>query len=102
MDDKATLLGYLRNRRADLLAKLDGLDEYDVRRPMTATGTSLLGLVKHVASVELGHFSEVFGRPSGLDLPWLADDAEPEADMWARGRDQGGDRRAAQVLRGPQ
>ena len=82
MDDKAILLKYLRARRGELLAKLDGLDEYDVRRPMTPTGTNLLGLVKHVASVELGYFGEVFGRPSGRDLPWLTDDAEADADLW--------------------
>ncbi|MDQ0849167.1 putative damage-inducible protein DinB [Arthrobacter sp. B3I9] len=83
MDEKAVLHQYLRVRRANLLAKLDGLDEYSARRPLTATGTNLLGLVKHVASVELGYFGEVFGRPSGLELPSLADDAEPDADMWA-------------------
>ncbi|HEY3548601.1 MAG TPA: DinB family protein [Propionicimonas sp.] len=81
-DEKETLLGYLRLRRADLLAKLDGLDEYDVRRPMTPTGTNLLGLVKHVASVQVGYLGEVFGRPSDLDLPWFADDAPPDADLW--------------------
>jgi hypothetical protein len=42
----------------------------------------VLGVVKHVASVELGYFAEVFGRPSGRDLPWFADDAEPDADLW--------------------
>jgi uncharacterized damage-inducible protein DinB len=84
MDEvKATLHDYLRRRRSDLLGKLDGLDDYDVRRPMTPTGTNLLGLVKHVASVELGYFGEVFGRPTGRELPWYADDAEPDADMWA-------------------
>ncbi|BCW49893.1 DinB family protein [Arthrobacter sp. StoSoilB13] len=82
MDDKATLHGYLRLRRADLLGKLDGLSEYDARRPMTPTGTNLLGLVKHVASVELGYFGETFGRPSGRELPWFAEDAEPDADLW--------------------
>lgn len=83
MDDKAILHTYLRTRRADLLGKLEGLSEYDVRRPLTPTGTNLLGLVKHVASVELGYFGETFGRPSDLELPWFADDAEPDADMWA-------------------
>ena len=83
MDDKATLHRYLRTRRSQLLAKLDGLGEYECRRPMTPTGTNLLGLVKHVASVELGYFGEVFGRPSGHDLPWFDDAAEPDADMWA-------------------
>ena len=63
--------------------KLDGLAEYDVRRPLVPTGTNLLGLVKHVASVEAGYLGEVFGRPFPRPLPWLEDDAEPNADMWA-------------------
>jgi uncharacterized damage-inducible protein DinB len=84
MDHKETLQKYLRLRRADLLGKLDGLDDYDVRRPMVATGTNLLGLVKHVASVELGYLTDVFGRPSGRVLPWMDSlAAEPDADMWA-------------------
>ena len=82
MDEKEILHRYLRLRRAELLAKLDGLGEYDVRRPLTPTGTNLLGLVKHVASVEIGYFGEVFGRPHGLPLPWLDDGAEPDADLW--------------------
>ena len=83
MDEKQTLLRYLRAQRASLLSKLDGLGEYDIRRPMTGTGTNLLGLVKHVASVEVGYLGEVFGRPADVDLPWFADDAEPNADLWA-------------------
>jgi hypothetical protein len=50
---------------------------------MVPTGTNLLGLVKHVASVEAGYFGETFGRPFDEPLPWLDDDAEPNADMWA-------------------
>jgi hypothetical protein len=46
------------------------------------TGTNLLGLVKHVASVELGYFGETFDRPSDESLPWLDGD-DPMADMWA-------------------
>jgi len=42
-----------------------------------------LGLVKHSASMELGYFGPVFGRPHDVPLPWLADDADPNADMWA-------------------
>lgn len=82
-EEKAVLHDYLRTGRADLLSKLDGLGEYDVRRPLTPTGTSLLGLVKHLATVELGYFGEVFGRPADRVLPWLAEDAEADADMWA-------------------
>lgn len=80
---KATLLLYLQRRRADLAGKLEGLGEYDLRRPLVPSGTNLLGLVKHVASVQLEYFGEVFGRPGERSFPWLGEDAEPEADMWA-------------------
>src|SRR5882757_6952984 len=80
---KDDLRHYLQQARDALLWKLDDLSEYDARRPLTRTGTNLLGLVKHVASVELGYFGETFGRPSGVPLPWFEPDAEPNADMWA-------------------
>jgi uncharacterized damage-inducible protein DinB len=82
-DPKAELHDYLQAAREALLWKLEGLSEYDIRRPMTSTGTNLLGLVKHVASVELGYFGETFGRPADEPLPWFAPGAEPNADMWA-------------------
>ncbi len=82
-DAKADLHRYLQDARDALLWKLKGLSEYDVRRPLTPTGTNLLGLVKHVASVELGYLGDTFGRPSGEPLPWVAEDAERNADMWA-------------------
>jgi uncharacterized damage-inducible protein DinB len=82
-DEKAVLQRYLTTARDALLWKLDGLSDYDIRRPMTPTATNLLGLVKHVASVADGYFGEVFGRPSGEPAPWFEDDAEPNADMWA-------------------
>jgi uncharacterized damage-inducible protein DinB len=82
-DMKADLHRYLRAAREALARKLDGLSEYDVRRPLTPTGTNLLGLVKHVASVEAGYLGDTFGRPFPEPLPWFADDAEPNADMWA-------------------
>jgi len=80
---KADLHRHLQTGREALLWKLDGLSAYDIRRPLTPTGTNLLGVVKHVASVELGYFGETFGRPSSEPLPWFAQDAEPNADMWA-------------------
>jgi hypothetical protein len=83
MDQKQILHRYLDKQRTALLAKLDGLGERDIRWPMTQTGTNLLGLVKHVANVELGYFGEVFDRPSKIPLLWLDDDAEINADMWA-------------------
>jgi uncharacterized damage-inducible protein DinB len=80
---KADLHHYLRAAREALLSKLDGLAEYDVRRPMTRTATNLLGLVKHVASVEAGYLGHTFGRPFGEPLPWMDEAAEDNADMWA-------------------
>jgi hypothetical protein len=56
LDAKADLHRYLQSGREVLLWKLDGLGEYDIRRPLTPTGTNLLGIVKHVASVELEYF----------------------------------------------
>lgn len=82
-DAKQDVKRYLQTARDALLWKLDGLAEYDIRRPLTPTGTNLLGLVKHVASVEAGYFGGCFGFPFDEPLPWFEDDAEPNADMWA-------------------
>jgi hypothetical protein len=74
----------LRDVRATMVWKLEGLSEYDVRRPLTATGTNLLGLVKHLSNTEARYFGVVFGRPFPERLPWWGDDDfEPFADMWA-------------------
>ncbi len=53
-DPKADLHRYLRDARSAVVWKLEGLSEYDVRRPLVPTGTNLLGLVKHLATVEWG------------------------------------------------
>lgn len=82
---KADLQRYLRLGREALLWKLDGLSEYEIRRPMTPTGTNLLGLVKHMAGVEIGYFGDTFKR-SFAPLPeWLVDveNAVENVDMWA-------------------
>ena len=80
-DYKAELRLYLQRGRDALLWKLDGLSEYDIRRPLVPTGTNLLGLVKHVAFGEMGYLGEVFGRP-GLDQP-VWDESDPQSDMYA-------------------
>ncbi|WP_042408395.1 DinB family protein [Streptacidiphilus carbonis] len=80
---KADLVRYLQSARDAVLWKLEGLSEYDARRPLTPTGTNLLGLVKHLAATELGYFGDTFGRPSEEPQPWFEDDAEPNADLWA-------------------
>lgn len=82
-DAKATLRSYLAEGREAVLWKVEGLSEYDLRRPMTPTGTNVLGVVKHLATMELGYFGDVFGRPSGIPVPWMEPDAEFNADLWA-------------------
>ena len=98
-DTKKQLHNYLRGARETLVWKLDGLSEYDMRRPLTPTGTNLLGLVKHSTATHLGYFGEVFGR-NGDTSPrrWrtrrrrrsapslaavLTGDDEPNAGFWA-------------------
>ncbi|MGW6278855.1 DinB family protein [Kribbella sp. NPDC055071] len=77
---KAYLHGDLRDIRQVMLWKLEGLAEYDVRRPLTSSGTNLLGLVKHLTLTESRYFGEIFGRPFPEDLPrW--------DDLEARGSD---------------
>jgi len=83
-DLKDELHTRLQRARAAVLSKLDGLSEYDLRRPMTPTGTSLLGLVKHLASVEYTYFGDSFDRPPPESLAWVDDGTIwQDADMWA-------------------
>jgi hypothetical protein len=67
---------YLQEARENVLSGLDGLGDYDIRRPLTPSGTNLLGLVKHLASGEFGYLGDCLGRPSAIRLPWME-------DMWA-------------------
>ncbi|URM92440.1 DinB family protein [Streptomyces sp. MRC013] len=84
-DLKAELHRALQAGRAGLLSKLEGLAEYDMRRPMTPTATNLLGLVKHLAGLEYGYLGESFDRPAPEPLVWVEDGSIWEgADMWAR------------------
>lgn len=83
LGEKDLYLRYLGQLHEAIEWKLDGLGEYDLRRPLTPTGTNLLGLAKHVASVELGYAGEPFGRPHGVSLPWFEPGAEENSDLWA-------------------
>jgi hypothetical protein len=78
--EKETLRVSLDSHREIVLWKLDGLDDERLRRPMTPSGTNLLGLVKHLGSVEYGWFCGTFGRESHA-IPF--DENDPEADMRA-------------------
>jgi hypothetical protein len=65
IEGKADLRRYLQAGRDAVLWKLEGLSGCDVRRPLTPTGANLLGLVKHLAFVEMGYVGA--GPSSGLD-----------------------------------
>ncbi|MEU1363666.1 DinB family protein [Micromonospora zamorensis] len=85
-DAKAALHLYLRENREDLIWKLDGLSERDARMPRTATGTNLLGIIKHCLNVEAGYFGPTFGREfptPGELVPVRAFDEDPQADWYA-------------------
>lgn len=82
-DVKQYLHDGLRSGREALVWKLEGLSEYQIRRPLTGTGTNLLGLVKHQSMSEAKYLGEVFGRPFPEHLPWWDEDAEDNADKWA-------------------
>ncbi|MEV4630173.1 DinB family protein [Micromonospora sp. NPDC049523] len=80
-DEKTILVSSLARHRQVILWKIQDLDDERLRRPMVPSGTSLLGLVKHLAGVEYGWFCETFGRqvePMPFDL-----DQDPESDMFA-------------------
>jgi len=83
-DLAADLHRYLQESRERLVSALDGLSEYDIRRPMTPTGTNLLGLVKHVLGIEFGYLGDCVGRPAPVAIPWYDDGSVWDgADMWA-------------------
>ena len=75
--EKQLLHAHLRLNRDVLLWKLDGLSEADQRRPMTPTGTNLLGLVKHMTGVECAYLCTAFGR----ERPTLAWEADEDAAL---------------------
>ena len=81
---KVELHASLRRHRAHILASVEDLTEAQLRRPMTPTGTNLLGLVKHLAGLEYGYLGGVFGRPGAERLSWVDDKSIWDgADMWA-------------------
>jgi len=71
-DERAALSAWLDFHRATLLMKMDGLDDQRLRRPMVPSGTSLLGLVKHLTETEHGWFVNEYaqlGEPPLYETP---------------------------------
>ena len=64
----------LTDARDALVWKVDGLSEADRRRPMTPTGTNLIGMVKHMTWIEGWYLCEFFGRERPrLEWEWELD-----------------------------
>ena len=79
--EKESLTVSLDRHRDAILWKLEGLSDDDLRRRLVPSGTSLLGLVKHLGAVEYGWFCTTFGH-STEPLPF--DEEDPEADLRIR------------------
>jgi hypothetical protein len=85
-EPKAALRHYLQSNRDALLWKLDGLSQRDLRMPRTPTGTNLVGIVKHMANVEIGYLGDTFGREWPTPEERISDEdfeADPQADWYA-------------------
>ncbi len=81
-EQKQRLHDYLAENREAMTWKAEGLSEYDERRPLTPTGTNLLGLIKHLSTAEAWYLGQTFGRPFAPHLPWWDDHAPGDADLW--------------------
>jgi uncharacterized damage-inducible protein DinB len=86
LEPKSALHRYLQVDREALLWKLEGLSERDLRMPRTPTGTNLIGIVKHMAHVELGYFGDTFGRAWPQPEERISEaefEADPQVDWYA-------------------
>lgn len=85
-DPKAVLRHYLQFERDALVWKVEGLSERDLRMARTPTGTNLIGIVKHMANVEIGYFGDTFGRAWPTPGERVSHEdlrADPQADFYA-------------------
>ncbi|KAA0978994.1 DinB family protein [Paeniglutamicibacter gangotriensis] len=80
---KKHLMTYLDNAREAVLWKAEGLSDSNVSRPMVGSGTNILGVIQHLATVEYGYFVECLGHTvtDERHLTLMADE-EAGADMW--------------------
>ena len=65
--ERETLLGYLNEQRALLLWKLEGLTRDQAMHSTVPSGTSLLGLVKHLDVQRVGIRFQILGGDRNQD-----------------------------------
>ncbi|BDM68947.1 hypothetical protein HEK616_24340 [Streptomyces nigrescens] len=84
-DEKATLLAFLDYVREAVAAKAEGLAERAARAPGVASGTSLLGLVRHLTAAERYWFVWAFEGAGDAppDLGMTVGEAESAKDVLA-------------------
>lgn len=84
--EKTLLLRHLDEVQRSLLWKAEGLSDAALRRPMTPTGTNLIGIVKHLTGITYGYLVAAFGQEQDADR--MADGLDDEElffglDLWA-------------------
>ncbi|MGZ5398684.1 MAG: DinB family protein [Nocardioides sp.] len=79
---KELMIRYLQTLREAALWKLDGVSEYDARRPLVQSGSNLLGIVKHLGYCEFGYFTRTFGRELPVPDLWAREGVDPHDDLW--------------------
>ena len=79
-EEKESLQVALQRHRDVLVWKVQGLDDEQLRRKLVPSGTTLLGLIKHMAAVEYGWFLETFDRPVDDEFALDSND-DTEADL---------------------
>ncbi len=77
-DERETLMAFLDNNRAVMVWKLDGLTEQQARQAVVESGTSVGGVVKHLAYVERWWFDDFFAG-NDVEYPWT--EYDPDADF---------------------
>ena len=79
-DEKTTLLTFLNYLRDAVAAKASGVSDQAIRTAGVPSGTTILGLVKHLAAVELNWFAWAY---AGADVALWDDESQPTADETA-------------------
>jgi uncharacterized damage-inducible protein DinB len=79
-DEKTMLSALLDRYRETMLWKLEGLSTEEASRRLVPSATTLLGVVKHLAYVEMGWFREEFAGEN-ITYPWPESENDNDPDF---------------------